>query len=157
VTGERVRAANGRCRVDLEGTSSPGPMVTYVVITPGGALLVREVPGDVGVDDWGAPYQHDLWAAVRGDVDPCRGEVNGVALVSDMRAKVADAAHRLPRVYRPNPVASMMLMTLGCPPRSWGGTIAIVGREEDEGITTSLTAEQLDLVAKVHRVARSAV
>ena len=94
---------------------------------------------------------------MHGDVDPYRGEVNGVALVWVMRAKVADAAHRLPRVYLPNPVASVMLTTLGCPLRSWGGTIAIVGREDDEGITTSLTVEQLDLVTKVHRVARTAV
>ena len=62
--------------------------------------------------------------------------------------------------YRRGPIggsnfASAMLATLGCPPRAWGGTIAIVGREDDEGITPSLTAEQLDLVAKAHRLARA--
>lgn len=136
--------------------SGPRLTVIYVVVTPDGLLLAREVAGDVGVDDWGSPYQHDLWAAVHRDVDPHRGEVNGLPLVQDMRAKVPDAAQRLPQLYRPNPIASAVLTTLGCPPRACGGTIAIVGREDDEGITTTLTAAQRHLVATAHRFARTA-
>jgi hypothetical protein len=129
-------------------------VVVYMVITPDGALAVREAVGAVGVDEWGTPYQHRLWAAVRGEVDPHRDAVNGVHLDGDMRAKVADAAEQLPGVYPPNPVASTILTLLGCPPRAWAGTIAIVGDEDDDGITASLTDEQLGMVAKAHRLAR---
>lgn len=131
--------------------------MVYVVITPDGALAAREAAGEAGVDEWGTPYQHALWAAVRGEVDPYRDAVNGVPLGGDMRAKVADAAEQLPEVYPPNPVASAVLTSLGCLPRAWGlgGTIAIVGGEDDSGVTASLTADQLDAIIKAHRLART--
>lgn len=140
------------------------PTVTYVVITPGGLLLVRTVDNRIEPDEWGTPYQESLWAAVRAEVDPHRGEVNGIGLAEGMRAKVADAAMGNPMsagfglgppaLYPPNPVASAMLTTLGHPARPWWGTIVIVGREDqDEGVTASLTAEQHAAIAHAYRSA----
>lgn len=43
----------------------------------------------ISVDEWDSPYQDSLWAAVRGEVDPHRGQIGGVGLVEGMRAKVA--------------------------------------------------------------------
>ncbi len=127
----------------------------YAVITPEGLLMVREAVGDTGPDEWGEPYQHELWTAVRDQVDPDGGAVNGVPLAGGMRAKVADAADHLPRVHPPNPVGSAVLISLSCAPRVWRGSIAIMGEETDEGITTSLTADQLDTLAGAHRRALS--
>jgi hypothetical protein len=139
--------------------TAPETVVTYVVITPAGELLTRTADGHVVVDEWDSPYQESLWSAVHFDVDPLRGEVNGVALDAGLRAKVADAAMPdpmrpgPPEQYPPNPVASAMLTALGHAPVRWFGVIALVGTEDDEGITASLTSEQLDIVARVHREA----
>jgi hypothetical protein len=161
ISGDRAHGAVFlNCLQAVEGKRASRPSVTvvvYMVLTPDGALAVRKAPGEVGVDEWGTPYQHRLWAAVRGDVDPHRDAVNGVPLDGDLRAKVADAAKQLPEVYPPNPVASTVLTSLGCPPRARAGTIAIVGAEDDDGITASLTADQLDAVATAHRLARAAL
>lgn len=137
------------------GDDAREPTVTYAVITPSGTLQIRTVDNRV-IIEWDTPYQVSLWAAVHQDVDPRHGEVNGVALADGMRAKVADAAGYDPLSYPPNPVAQAVLTTLGHPSRRWAGTIAIVGNENEHGITASLTAEQLDILGKAHRLALAA-
>jgi hypothetical protein len=61
-----------------------------------------------------------------------------------------------PLSFPPNPVAQAVLTTLGHPYRRWAGTIAIVGNENEHGITASLTAEQSDIVGKAHGLALTA-
>jgi len=127
------------------------PTVTYAVITSTGELRMHTVDNRISLDEWGTPYQNGLWAAVHDDVDPHRGEVNGVALDGDMRAKIADAAEHDPENHPPNPVASAVLIMLGHEPRHWSGTIAIVGQEEDDnGITASLTSEQRKVITEAY-------
>ncbi|HEX5116020.1 MAG TPA: hypothetical protein VFW65_12550 [Pseudonocardiaceae bacterium] len=147
-------AAHARAGVEDEMLE---PAVTYMVISPTGTLVTRTVANRIRVDEWNTPYQATLWAAVHQDVDPGRGEVNGVALAHGMRAKVADAAEYEPRSYPPNPIARAVLTTLGQPPRRWAGTIAIVGGESEHGITASLTAEQRDVISRAHRLAWSVI
>jgi hypothetical protein len=127
--------------------------VSFVVITPDGRLLDRTVDNTISHDgEWG-PYQDTLWTAVRGEVDPHRGQVGGVGLDGGMRAKLAEDAAKHPEHYPPNPLASAMLTSLGQPPRLWQGVIAIMGTENDEGITHSLTAQQRAIIDRAHRLA----
>jgi hypothetical protein len=127
--------------------------VSYVVIPPDGPLQARRVDGRAEIDEWGTPYQKTLWAAVRHDVDPYLGAVHGVTLSEELRAKVADRAGSVPQLYPSNPVASAVLTTLGHPPHRWSGTIAIVGTENEDGLTAPLTTDQLALISKAHRLA----
>jgi hypothetical protein len=132
------------------------PTATYAVITSTGELRMHTVDNRISLDEWGTPYQDDLWAAVHDDVDPHRGEVNGVALDGDMRAKIADAAEYDLENHPPNPVATAVLTTLGHEPRHWSGTIAIVGHEDDNGITASLTREQRKVITEAYWLAVAA-
>jgi hypothetical protein len=124
------------------------------VITPDSRLVVRVASGLASETEWG-PYQEQLWAAVHAVVDPHGGGVNGVALEGGMRAKVADAAAAgsAPERYAPNPVASVVLASLGQPPAAWHGAVAIVGAEDEQGLTASLTAQQLGLIDRAYRLA----
>lgn len=129
--------------------------VSFAVITPDGRLVVRAVSGHASDTEWG-PYQEQLWAAVHAVVDPHGGGVNGVKLAAGMRAKVADAAvaGSAPEGrYPPNPIASLVLAYLGQPPEVWHGTIAIVGTEDEQGVTASLTAQQLEAIDHAHHLA----
>ncbi|SES00858.1 hypothetical protein SAMN05216188_11982 [Lentzea xinjiangensis] len=131
-------------------SSDPGG-VLFVLVEPTGKLVRRRVSGRVVDDGWGGNFQPELWAAVAAAVDPHRGLVNGVALVEGMWAKVVDvsedAAALLSDLYPPNPVAWTMLTALGHPARRWFGTIALLGTENEDGVTASLTPDQLDLIS----------
>lgn len=86
----------------------------FAVLTPDGRLIIRLAPGRAHDTAWG-PYQDDLRAAVRAEVDPHGGEINGIELQGGMRAKLADAAMAgtAPARYIPNLVASVVLASLG--------------------------------------------
>ncbi|MFD4254838.1 hypothetical protein [Amycolatopsis thermoflava] len=131
------------------------PLVSFVVIAPDGTLTVRRVENRVCLDEWDTPYQETLWAAVRREVDPHHCAVNGMPLQDDLRVKVADLAGQALDLYPSNLVASAVLTTLGHPPRYWFGTIVLVGAEDDEGITASLTTDQMEIITKAHRLAMS--
>ena len=73
-----------------------------------------------------------------------------------MRAKLADAgmARTAPARYRPNLVASVVLAILGHPPKDWyAGAVAIVGTEDEQGLTASLTGPQLELINHAYQLA----
>jgi hypothetical protein len=86
-----------------------------------------------------------LGPAVASGVMGLGGGVNGIQLHNGMRAKVADAAMvgAAPVRYPPNPVALVVLASLGQPLGAWG-------------LTTSLTAHQLELVDRAYRLATQA-
>jgi len=128
--------------------------VRFAVLTPDGRLVIRSSPGRVRDTEWGL-YQGGLWAAVRAEVDPHGGDLNGIELHGGMRAKLADAAlaGTAPARYRPNLVASVVLALLGQPPRAWYGAVAIVGTEDDQGLTASLTGPQLELINRAYHLA----
>jgi hypothetical protein len=128
--------------------------VRFAVLTSDGRLVIRSAPGRAYDTQWGL-YQDDLWAAVRAGVDPHGGDLNGIELHASMRAKLADAAMAgtAPARYPPNLVASVVLATLGQPPRAWYGAVAIVGTEDQQGLTTSLTGPQLELIHRAYRLA----
>ena len=92
---------------------------------------------------------------MRTKVDHYGGDINGIELKNGMRAKLADAAMAgtTPGRYPPNPVASVVLASLGPPPRTWHGAVAIVGTEDEQGLTTSLTTHQLELINRAYRLA----
>ena len=137
----------------LSGAPLAG-QVRFAVLTPDGRLIIHSAPGRASDTEWG-PYQEQLWAAVRAEVDPHGGDINGIELHNGMRAKLADAAMAAttPGHYLPNPVASVVLASLGPPPTARHGTVAIVGTEDDQGRTTSLTTHQLELINHVYRLA----
>ncbi|ONI92638.1 hypothetical protein ALI22I_02945 [Saccharothrix sp. ALI-22-I] len=141
---------------DTPPPAGPGP-VSFVLITPTGGLLTRGVDGHAVPDEWGALYQETLWAAVAAAVDPHRRLVNGIALEHGMRAKVADVspdvAATMPELYPPNPLAWAMLTILGAPAGRWHGTVAITGREDEDGLTAPLTDHQFGLIGHAHRQA----
>ena len=127
----------------------------FAVLTPDGRLVIHSAPGQAHDTEWG-PYQDDLWTAVRAEVDPHGGDLNGIELHGGMRAKLADAAmaRTAPVRYPPNLVASVVLAILGHPPKAWyAGAVAIVGTENDQGLTTSLTAPQLELIHHAYHLA----
>jgi hypothetical protein len=129
--------------------------VRFAVLTPDGRLVIRSAPGHARDTEWGF-YQDDLWAAVRAEVDPHGGDLNGIELHGGMRAKLADAAmaHTAPTRYPPNQVASVVLAILGQPPKTWyAGAVAIVGTEDDQGLTASLTGPQLELINHAYHLA----
>jgi hypothetical protein len=43
-----------------------------------------------------------------------------------------------------------MLTAVGAPAHCWHGTVAITGAEDDHGLTTPLTDNQLALIAEAH-------
>jgi hypothetical protein len=128
--------------------------VCFAVLTPDGRLAIRVAAGQASNTEWG-PYQEELWAAVRAEVDPYGGAINGIPLLSGMRAKLADAAmaDTASERYPPNPVASVVLTSLSSPPRAWHGTAAIVGTENERGLTSSLTTHQLELINRAYHLA----
>ena len=135
--------------------SAPQPeQVRFAVLTPNGRLVIRSAPGRARDTEWGL-YQDDLWAAVRAEVNPHGGDLNGIELPGGLRAKLADAAMAgtAPARYIVNLVASVVLTSLGHPPRAWYGAVAIVGTEDEHGLTTSLTGPQLELIHHAYRVA----
>jgi len=137
----------------LGDTPQPGE-VRFAVLTPDGRLVIRSAPGQAHDTEWG-PYQHDLWAAVRTEVNPHGGDLNGIELHRGMRAKLPDAAMAgtAPARYPPNLVASVVLAILGQPPRAWYGAVAIVGTEDEKGLTASLTGPQLKLINHAYQLA----
>ncbi|MFF5992171.1 hypothetical protein [Prauserella flavalba] len=143
-----AEASSGRFAPTTTAVAEACQLVSFVVIAPDGTLKVRTVQNRVRLDEWDTPYQETLWAAVRREVDPHYDAVNGMPLQDDLRVKVADLAGQVPDLYPPNPVASAVLTTLGHQPRYWFGTIAIVGAEDADGITASLTADQLEIITK---------
>jgi len=128
--------------------------VRFVVLTPDGRLVICSAPGRARDTELGL-YQDDLWAAVRAEVDPHGGDLNGIELHGGMRAKLADAAmaRTAPARYRPNLVASVVLAILGHPPKARYGAVAIVGTEDDHGLTASLTGPQLELINHTYQLA----
>ncbi|MFD0203327.1 MULTISPECIES: hypothetical protein [Saccharothrix] len=137
---------------------SAGPgQVLFVLLTPDGELLRRTADGQAVPDEWGGPYQSGLWTAVATVVDPYRRLANGVGLDAGMRAKVVDvseaASASVVDRYPPNPTAWAVLTTLGAPAQRWCGTVAVVGTEIDHGVTLSLTADQLGMIADARRQA----
>ena len=96
------------------GGAPQAGQVRFAVLTPDGRLIIRLAPGRAHDTAWG-PYQDDLRAAVRAEVDPHGGEINGIELQGGMRAKLADAAMAgtAPARYIPNLVASVVLASLG--------------------------------------------
>ena len=58
-----------------------------------------------------------------------------------------------PARYPPNLVASVVLAILGQPPRAWYGAVAIVGTEDGQGLTASLTGPQLELINHAYQLA----
>ncbi|MGH3673456.1 MAG: hypothetical protein ACRDSH_22985, partial [Pseudonocardiaceae bacterium] len=93
---------------------------------------------------------------MRGEVDPHGGGVNGIQLHGGMRAKVADAAvaGSTPGRYPPNQVATVMWRVWARPRGPGHGAIAIVGPEDEQRLTTSLTAQQLALIYHAYRLVR---
>jgi hypothetical protein len=75
-----------------------------------------------------------------------------------LRAKVADAAvaGSAPGRYAPNPVASVVLASPGRPPVAWQGAVVIVGAEDEQGLTVSLTAQQLGFIDRAYRLTTGA-
>jgi hypothetical protein len=45
----------------------------------------------------------------------------------------------------------VVLASLGRPPVAWHGAVAIVGAEDEQGLTASLTAQQLRLIDRAYR------
>jgi hypothetical protein len=133
-------------------------LVLYVLVLPDGRLVARQAAGQCGliVDEYDPPYQAVLWSAVIRDVDPGRGQVNGIALDAGVRAKVADAADAMPELYPDNPIATAMLFIMGGPAQSRRGTVAIVAEEDPEtGLTASLNEAQLSAIAQAHQMVMS--
>lgn len=139
--------------VDAE-PSAPDPVVTFVVLAAAGDLSEHQVDGTAVEDEW-SHYQDTLWTAVHDLVDPGREDkrVNGIELEHRMRAKTAEVVGEQAALYPPNAVATPMLTRLGAPERPWSGAIVIVAEENEEGLTGSLTGEQLDLIRTVHQQA----
>lgn len=141
------------------GDAPQAEEVRFAVLTPDGRLVIHSAPGQAHDTAWGF-YQDDLWAAVRAEVDPHGGDphdgdLNGIELHAGMRAKLADAAmaRTAPARYPPNLVASVVLAILGHPPKAWYGTVAIVGTEDEQGLTASLTGPQLELINHAYQLA----
>lgn len=134
--------------------SAPDPAVTFVVLTAAGELGEHQVDGTAVEDEW-SHYQDTLWTAVHDLVDPGREDkrVNGIELEQRMRAKAAEVVGEQAALYPPNAVATPMLTRLGAPERKWFGSIAIVAEENEEGLTGSLTGEQLNLIRTAHHQA----
>ncbi|XVV07757.1 hypothetical protein ACQPW3_21205 [Actinosynnema sp. CA-248983] len=153
--------AAGHHREAAPMTDTPPPAadlhaVLYVLITPDGELLTRVADGRAHPDQWGGVYQDLLWQAVAAAVDPHRRLVNGIALDHGLWARVADvspaAAATIPDLYPPNPASWATLTALGAPAQPWHGTVAITGVEDTtDGLTTSLTRDQIDLITRTHQ------
>jgi hypothetical protein len=67
------------------GDAPQAEQVRFAVLTPDGRLVIRSAPGQAHDTEWGL-YQDDLWAAVRAEVDPHGGDLNGIELHGGMRA-----------------------------------------------------------------------
>lgn len=128
--------------------------MTFAVLNAAGELGEHRADGTAVEDEW-SHYQDMLWTAVHDLVDPGRDDkrVNGIELEHRMRAKAAEVVGEQSALYPPNAVATPMLTRLGAPERQWFGAIVIVAEENEEGLTGSLTREQLDLIRAAHHQA----
>lgn len=121
------------------------------MLAPAGRLVVRWArPGPATSS--GVPTK-TLWAAVRAEVDPTAATSTALsctgACARTRRRGDSDAA---PTRYTPNLVGSVVLASLGRPARAWYGAVASVGTEDEQGLTTSLTTYQLELIQRAYRL-----
>lgn len=136
------------------------PTVNFVVIRPTGELEVLTADNLTVLDDdqEAPPYQASLWQAVRREVAVGDTLVTGAPLEHALRVKMVDvseqAAPAVHDIYPPNTTAWTLLTLLGHKARKWIGTVVIVAEEDDNGITPSLSEEQLAIITAAHERAR---
>lgn len=143
---------------DHQLPSPPPAPVRFALVDVTGGLEIREADGEATPDGWGGVYQERLWAAVADAVDPQRRQVTSVALEHGLWARVVELppapGTQLYRLYPANPTSWAMVTALGGPDGQWRGPVAVTGTEDDDGMTTSLTDDQVEVIAQAHRLAR---
>ncbi len=101
--------------------------------------------------EWG-PYQDSVGSGARRGRSN-GGDINGIELHGGMRANSSTRRwRRRAGALHPQSGGSVVLASLGRPARAWYGAVASVGTEDEQGLTTSLTTYQLELIQRAYRL-----